>query len=164
MSFLEEHNPISAYQNGFRPKKSTARGIYQALVKVIDALNSAFDSVKHDILIHKLQNYGFRGIPLQLMKSFLTNRNQCVIGSDGSGGTISSQMQLIQRGVPQGSILGPLLYILYTNELPEIADHHTVQYADDTTLIFNLNNTSTSEVGIDTALRANCTVFIISVT
>lgn len=62
-------------------------------------------------------------------------------GKNKSGKITSSKLEVVKKGVPQGSILGPLLYILYTNELPEVTKLPTVQFADDTTIIFNMNKT-----------------------
>lgn len=139
--------------------------VNQALTKVLNALNTnketlalcldlsrAFDSVKYDILFKKLESYGFRGMALKLVSSYLDCRRQCVVAADGFGGTLASSMRLVRRGVPQGSILGPLLYILYSNELPGVTCHHTVQYADDTTLIFDIEGTSSADAEMERAL------------
>lgn len=103
-------------------------------------LSKAFDSVDHDILNKKIQSYGIRGVALELIKSYLLNRKQCVIETDNTGVLIKSDIVLIERGVPQGSILGPLLYVLYTNDLPSMVDVKTIMYADDTSLIIGNTN------------------------
>lgn len=152
INFLENHQVLSDTQNGFRKRKSTTRAAYQALCKILDSMNDklhtvaisidltkAFDSVEHDILIRKIENYGIRGTPLQLIKSYLSDRSQCVTEIDENNDILKSNPVTILRGVPQGSILGPLLYILYTNDLPLIVDN-VVQYADDTTLIISEEN------------------------
>ena len=90
----------------------------------------AFDTVNHDILIKKLDKYGIRGPALSLIKSYLHSRTQRV----NISGHLSSP-KLIKIGVPQGSCLGPLLYLLYVNDLPNISDFtFPILYADDTTL------------------------------
>ena len=148
ISFLEGEGLLSDSQNGFRRKKSTIRAIYQALYKVLESLNTgkftvamcldlskAFDSVDHRVLLAKLEKYGVRGKANELIRSYLTDRKQSVIASDKNATRITSGWETIRRGVPQGSILGPLLYIIYTNELPSITKN-TVSFADDTTVIF----------------------------
>lgn len=84
------------------------------------------------ILIKKLEIYGIRGIPLSLFNSYLEERYQAVKVNNHI-----SDFQLISAGVPQGSVLGPILYLIYVNELPKISDlFSTCLFADDTTLIF----------------------------
>lgn len=150
IKFLDKGNVVSDSQNGFRKKKSTISAIYQAMVKITDSLNNkkstaalcldlskAFDSVDHIILCKKLELYGIRGVPQNLLKSYLSDRIQYVIETDANGNTLKSDGLQIKKGVPQGSILGPLLYILYTNELPSTITNDTILYADDTSVIFS---------------------------
>lgn len=149
-NFLDKNKILHDSQNGFRKGRGTTRAIYQALVKILKSLNNnketvtmgldlskAFDSVDHQILCEKLALYGIRGVPLKLIESYLTNRKQCVAEVGKNGEIIKSKMAVLRKGVPQGSILGPLLYILYTNELPKVVEKTMVLYADDTSLIFS---------------------------
>ena len=93
-------------------------------------LSKAFDTVDHDILLHKLQYYGITGTALDWFRSYLTERYQYV---DYNGA--SSSMKLLTTGVPQGSILGPLLFIIYMNDIHTVSDNlNFILYADDTTL------------------------------
>ena len=99
------------------------------------ALSKAFDMLHHDILINKLKHYGINGTPLPWFKSYLTNRIQYV---DIEG--TSSNMLHIERGVPQGSILGPLLFIIVINDVYRSSNEFEfITYADDNTLFSSLS-------------------------
>ncbi len=92
--------------------------------------SKAFNTLNHNILLHKLEYYGVQDICLNLFKNYLSNRKQYV-QYDG----VSSQMQNITTGLPQGSILGPLLFIIYINDMSEVSKISSfIMYADDTTL------------------------------
>ena len=98
--------------------------------------SKCFDTLNRDILLKKLAKYGIRGIPLELFKSYLDERYQAVKVNN-----VVSDFKLINAGVPQGSVLGPILYLIYVNELPYISDQFsTCLFADDTTLIFQSSN------------------------
>ena len=99
-------------------------------------LSKAFDTIDHAILVSKLEHYGVDGIPLQLVKKYLTNRKQYVQLNE-----VNSNLLPINTGVPQGSILGPLLFIIYINDFTRASSiFDFICYADDTTLFITLNN------------------------
>ena len=147
-SFLKINDVIYEKQFGFRPKHSTSH----ALLNIVDTISNsldkgkmaagvfvdfqkAFDTVDHSILISKLNHYGIRGEMNDWFKSYLTNRKQCVsiLGFESSYKTI-------EYGVPQGSVLGPLLFLLYINDLNRsIKNSDTYHFADDTNLL-NIND------------------------
>ena len=95
-------------------------------------LKKAFDTVNHTILLKKLEHYGIRGVPLQWFESYLSDRKQFV----SVNGHSSDELE-IKHGVPQGSVLGPLLLLLYINDLPRISKKLTFYlFADDTNIYF----------------------------
>ena len=147
--FICDNNILYDYQFGFRPKHPTQQAIitlFDNITKSLDNgniaisifidLKKAFDTVDHRILLRKLYAYGIRGPMLKWIESYLTGRTQYVI-FDGE----ESEVRTVQCGVPQGSILGPLLFILNMNEICNVSDiFFTIMYADDTSLLVNGND------------------------
>jgi hypothetical protein len=158
-SFLEHCNIISDNQYGFRKSRDTQLAALKVINHVLPVISSgegfaacifldfskAFDTVDHEILLYKLERYGIRGIALSLFRSYLTDRKQNVMIGDKK-----SELMPVEVGVPQGSCLGPILYLLYANDLNNLlTDETTVIFADDTTLIEACNTVS------ELALRIN---------
>ena len=147
--FLDTNNSLYNYQFGFRKQHSCEHALLAAQKSILEALDKkqiamlllidfskAFDMVDHGILLKKLAHYGIRGVALKLMESYLAERQQAVT----LNGATSSYKHLAY-GVPQGSILGPLLFVLYINDIPHI--HKLVKfilYADDANIIITGNN------------------------
>ena len=143
IDFLEENKILIVNQFGFRKNHSS----YMALMVLIDKLtkalengdyvigmfldfSKAFDTVNHQILLEKLEYYGIRGSALAWFESYLADRQQYVTCNG-----VKSSCKTIKCGVPQGSILGPLLFLLYINDLANICKHTLpVLFADDTNL------------------------------
>ena len=106
----------------------------KVIINIFLDISKAFDTIDHTILLAKLRYYGIHDTALLLLKSYLNNRNQYVEFED-----TKSEILPITVGVPQGSILGPLLFIIYVNDFSQASNiFKFIMYADDTTLFSNL--------------------------
>ena len=145
-NFLKTNDIIFKHQFGFQSGMSTDLAILDIHSKIVEAFENkkfaccvfldfakAFDTVNHKILLKKLEYYGVRGIVLKWFDSYLCNRPQCV----NINGTFSDFLNIL-CGVPQGSVLGPILFLIYINDIQfcsNILDFHL--FADDTSLFFS---------------------------
>ena len=149
IKFIDKYDIFSKFQFGFRKKLGTETALINFINFVhkgltakhnvgaifID-LSKAFDVMNHDILEIKLKHYGFRGTFLKLLMSFTRDRKYFVNINE-----TNSNLRNVNIGVPQGSTLGPLLFLLYVNDMINCSSLlHFTQYADDTTLGYSCNN------------------------
>ena len=135
-SYMEKNKYLSKYQSGFRKFHSTVtsmlrnsndwllnmdRGNYNGVV--FFDIKKAFDTVDHEILLCKLNKYGISGVELSWFKSYLSDRKQsCFLNGE------SSSFTFVECGIPQGSCLGPLLFIIYINDLPNTLKTSRLQF------------------------------------
>ena len=149
LNFISDNNILYDHQYGFRKGRSTQQAIITLVDKVTKSqdigdivitllidLKKAFDTIDHRILLRKLYSYGIRGSMFKWMESYLTDRSQYVV-FDGK----VSQTRGIKCGVPQGSILGPLLFIISVNDICNVSPMlFKILYADDTCVLISGNH------------------------
>ena len=162
-SFLTNMNLLSKDQSGFRTGHSTSTTLLDVqdfILKNMDSgratgaifldLNKAFDCVNHSLLIDKLDQCGVKNNELNWFKLYLGCRTQAV-----NINSTLSDFKNIGIGIPQGSILGPLLFIIFVNSLPNSIDCNCVMYADDTTLLCTANDPTTLDTTLELKLQSN---------
>ena len=163
--FLNFNGILHEMQYGFRQGRSCEHALLKAKQVLLDSLSrrqvsllllidfsKAFDMVEHSILLKKLEHYGIRGKASQWITSYLHNKMQFV-SIDGT----DSKTRHMQYGVPQGSILGPLLFIIYINDIPNVSQiAKFILYADDANIIITGNNITE----VDAQLRDLCKILL----
>jgi hypothetical protein len=150
ITFLNMSNQLYEHQYGFRPGHSTIHPIIQLLNQIAQEndkakkhvtmsvfldLSKAFDTISHDILIKKMENMGIRGVAQLWFKSYLSDRKQFMEFSN-----TKSSFENIKCGVPQGSILGPILFLIYINDIKNSSKLSILCFADDTTVSYSSQN------------------------
>lgn len=147
--FLLNQNILYDNQYGFRSKSSTsiaATEIIQKMQKYVDEgkiscavfldISKAFDTVKHDILMKKLELYGIRGQTLSMIRNYFQNRTQYITMKE-----YSSEMMYLNYGVIQGGVLAALLFVIYINDIGILRLHGKIfTYADDTAIVYDHQN------------------------
>lgn len=160
-SYLEDNELLSPSQYGFRKGRSTMHPLVHFMNSVSTALNKkhhaiaifcdlrkAFDTVDHKILQKKLKKLGIRGAELEWFKSYLCDRKQFVFVDEKC-----SPLLAILLGVPQGSILGPLLFLIYINDLPLASALPSYLFADDTMLLQSGSNLNELAIHVNTEFQ-----------
>ena len=148
MDHLKQEDLLSPSQHGFINRRSTVTQLLNYLDKSTEAIADgdvvdviyfdfakAFDTVPHRRLLMKIEGYGIKNEALAWIRAFLTDRYQ-VVTVNGK----RSSKQRVLSGVPQGSVLGPLLFVLYINDLPEVVRSILYLFADDTKLLKRIKN------------------------
>ena len=161
-SFIDKYNILTSDQYGFRKGGSTTNAIFDLInlistnkdknkitVTIFLDFQKAFDTIDHDILMKKLYCMGFRGKIYNMIKSYLSNRQIYTKVCN----TLSHQL-ILENGIPQGSILGPLLFILYINDLSKNIPCKLRLFADDTVLIISSKCINKIQVKINQVMNA----------
>ena len=146
MAHFEQHDILSKRQHGFRRGRSCESQLLEFVEEVTHGLDNgiptdvvimdfakAFDRVNHSLLTHKLERYGVSGSTNKWIQSFLSNRTQSVVVEGEKSNPVA-----VRSGVPQGSVLGPCLFLAYINDLPEKVESTSRLFADDTLLHRNV--------------------------
>lgn len=150
--YLEKYNILNNSQFGFREARSTQDAIAYLTGKIYKAIDDsqpaicifvdlakAFDTVSHPLLLQALEQIGFRGVAHKLMKNYLADREQCVKIKD-----FISDMRKVEYGVPQGTVLGPILFNIYLNNLfQQGSSGQIVSFADDTAILYTADSWET---------------------
>jgi hypothetical protein len=166
--FCEKYNKFDSAQNGFRKNRSTTLAVYRFMQQILDIVNSkqyavgilldmtkAYDKVQYSVLLSKLYGIGIRGIAHRWLTSYLQDREQFTElehynFKTGEIKNVKSDKKTINASIPQGSVIGCLLFLIYINDLPKVVKEPCVLFADDISILtpcqdtYNLNEKITS--------------------
>ncbi|KAK3089449.1 hypothetical protein FSP39_003702 [Pinctada imbricata] len=164
MDYMETNNLFTKHQHGFRSGHSCVTQLIEVIddwtreldnQNPVDAIyldfQKAFDKVPHKRLLHKLKGYGINGSLYSWLEDFLSNRKQRVVLND-----VESKWAGVTSGIPQGSVLGPILFLIYINDLPDVVHNIVKLFADDTKLysvVNNINDQTSLQSDINNLLR-----------
>lgn len=157
-SYCEKYKILDESQNGFRKNRSTTLAVYKYVQEALNIINTkkyavgvlldlskAYDRVSYKILLRKLYGIGIRGVVYDWFESYLTNRAQFVeieyyYSQSGMIARAQSDTLPVKMSIPQGSVIGCILFIIYLNDLPKNIDTTSVLFADDLSIIFPCSN------------------------
>lgn len=167
-AFLDQNSILYTYQSGFRAKYSTdsclsllndkiLKGFDEGLLTgmILIDLQKAFDTIDFKILLKKMEHVGFSGSTIEWFKSYLTNRQFFVAVGDSF-----SDKEALNCGVPQGSILGPLLFLLYVNDMEQAVQCDLPLYADDSCMIYQHKSEKTISENLSRNFASICDWFV----
>ncbi len=160
-NFMTKHKVLHNFQYGFRTNSSTEMAVSQIIEEIATNyqngeytcaifldLKKAFDTVDHEILLNKLSKYGVRGLPADLIKNYLNHRTQQTFINN-----THSNVQIVNCGIPQGSILGPHLFNTYINDIVDVSNFSIKLFADDACLILSSKNPHDLENNVNNELE-----------
>ena len=168
MEYLTDSKILHKYQSGFRRNHSTDTCLSYLTDKIVTSFDSglltgmilidlqkAFDTINHDILLKKMSLAGFSCQSITWFESYLSNRRFQVNIKNKY-----SNVANINCGVPQGSILGPLLFLLYVNDMPQAVDGELFLYADDSCLVYQHRDIKAIETKLNSNFSSVCNLFV----
>uniref|UniRef100_A0A2A4K4N4 Reverse transcriptase domain-containing protein n=1 Tax=Heliothis virescens TaxID=7102 RepID=A0A2A4K4N4_HELVI len=161
--YVEANNILPQHQSGFRAGHGTATALAHVTNDILSESDAgrcsmlvlldfsrAFDCLNRELLLAKLTHYGISSDTCKWFRSYLTNRYQQVVTEDDKGNIMKSESMLVERGVPQGSIMSPILFIIFTADLPGTLQHSKVHmYADDTQIYKSFKPMETRQAIVD---------------